>query len=289
MYLLSPNGRYSHSCKVIVWLLAGDPKLTNPQSYLVVLVCAITILLIGLHNLRGLGMATATSLWNQGLGTINPNAIFTALAIPGSESGILRDVVLINSPQLVLSVLHFLYNSIFTGMLAGQEWSMLRVQRKALRVSKPRGHQRSTYWLSLPWKCSIPLMTSWAFMHWFVSRSLFLVRINVYDFENEPEPERDVSACGYSPLAIILVIAILVLMLFVLVACSLRPLSPGPSIAGTCSWAISATCHRPADDVDAAIELVKWGVTEAGSLEMPGHCCITSKEVQEPVLGHLYE
>jgi hypothetical protein len=241
-----------------------------------------------MRNLRGFGMTATTSLWHQGLGAINPNAIFTSSTVPGTESGILRDVVRINSPQLALSILHFLYNGAFTCMLAGREWSELRTQRKALRVSTPQGQQRSSYWLSLPWRYSIPLMATSALVHWLLSRSLFLVRINVYDHANNPEPDRDVSACGYSPLAMLVVIAVLGVMLLVLGAYSLRPLSPGPSIVGTCSWAISAACHRPLDDVDASIKPLQWGVTKAGSVRTPGHCCLTSKEVQEPVVGHMY-
>src|SRR3954447_13322803 len=49
----------------------------------------------------------------------------------------IRDVVIINTPQLLLSVLYFIYNSIFTSMLSGHEWNRFATRRKALRVIRP--------------------------------------------------------------------------------------------------------------------------------------------------------
>jgi hypothetical protein len=96
-------------------------------------------------------------------------------------------------------------------------------------------------------------------MRFLVPRSLFLVRILVFDYNNQPEPDKNISACGFSPLAILVVIiALLVIMVFLLV-CSLRALPPGAPVVGTCSWAISAACHRPADEVDVAFKAVKMG------------------------------
>lgn len=46
----------------------------------------------------------------------------------------------------------------FTSMLTAAEWAQFAVTRKALRVSRPRRGQRSTYWLQLPWKYSLPLL-----------------------------------------------------------------------------------------------------------------------------------
>jgi hypothetical protein len=59
-------------------------------------------------------------------------------------------------------------------------------------------------------------------------------------------------------------------------------------IVGSCSAAISAACHRPADDEDAALEAVKWGVVEREDTGGVGHCCLSSFEVREPVEGARY-
>ena len=57
---------------------------------------------------------------------------------------------------------------------------------------------------------------------------------------------------------------------------------------GSCSAAISAACHRPADDKNAALEAVKWGVLESGDNGRVGHCCLSSFEVREPIKGQRY-
>jgi hypothetical protein len=104
---------------------------------------------IALRNLKGLGLG---GLWNQGLGSIDPNAVFPSSNVAGDDAGILKDVVLVNLPQLLPSILYFLYNGMFTTMLAGYEWSLFGSQRRTLHVSSPQHQQRSTYWLQLPWR-----------------------------------------------------------------------------------------------------------------------------------------
>lgn len=48
------------------------------------------------------------------------------------------------------------YNSTITSMILGREWNQLGYRRKGLRVTVPRGEQRSTYYLSMP--LVIPLL-----------------------------------------------------------------------------------------------------------------------------------
>lgn len=55
---------------------------------------------------------------------------------------------------------------------------------------------------------------------------------------------------------------------------------------GSSSAAISAACHRPETDVDAAVLPVRWGSVR---VERPvGHCCFTSFEYSFPQEGKLY-
>ena len=59
-----------------------------------------------------------------------------------------------------------------------------------------------------------------------------------------------------------------------------RKYPDGLPLAGTCSAAISAACHRPEDDVNAAEKPVMWGVVDSD--DTVGHCCFTSQEVTAP-------
>lgn len=71
-----------------------------------------------------------------------------------------------NSPQLVLSFCYFAINSECTSMAAAYEWNKFGSSRKGLRVSAPLGEQRSTYFLQLPLRFSLPLMAISGGLHW---------------------------------------------------------------------------------------------------------------------------
>ena len=59
-------------------------------------------------------------------------------------------------------------------------------------------------------------------------------------------------------------------------------------VAGSCSVAISAACHRPKDDIDAAYLPVSWGEVSPESEDAVGHATFTSLPVQRLTEGHLY-
>jgi hypothetical protein len=51
--------------------------------------------------------------------------------------------------------------------------------------------------------------------------------------------------------------------------------APGMPVVGSCSYAISANCHRPAKDTDAYLLPVQWGVVKEGD-GSGVKCAITS-------------
>jgi hypothetical protein len=60
-------------------------------------------------------------------------------------------------------------------------------------------------------------------------------------------------------------------------------------LVGNNSLAISAACHAPQDDTDAAFLPVKWGAVGHESENKPGHCCLTSPKVEALRDGDWYE
>ena len=94
-----------------------------------------------------------------------------------------------------------------------------------------------------------------------------------------------ISTIGYSCIAIITVIFLGAIMILIEVLNGFR-VHRGMPLAGSCSAAISAACHRPEEDVDAATKPVMWGVVS--SENGVRHCCFTSFEVSQPVPGELY-
>lgn len=65
--------------------------------------------------------------------------------------------------------------------------------------------------------------------------------------------EELISTCGNSPIAIITVIPLGALLLLVAIANGSRKCKEGVTLAASCSATISAACHRPKEDVDAAV------------------------------------
>ncbi|CAN9204025.1 unnamed protein product [Alternaria alternata] len=224
------------------------------------------------------------------------------------STDLISNVLTANTPQIILSLLYYAYNSLFTAMLMGYEWVTYSRNRKGLRVTRqPSGTQRSTYFLQLPYRFGIPLMVLSVTLHWLVSQSIFLVAIELYDvngdlyevngdlyevngypraFDSQP----DLKTLGYSPLAIIAVLALGGLMVISMVAFGYIPYKRGMPLAGTCSLAISAACH-PTEQVEGdeniAEKMLQWGVVSIGDDEI-GHCAFSADEVGAVVKGKLY-
>ena len=184
------------------------------------------------------------------------------------------------------------YNSLFTCMLLAEEWRGYAHKRKALRVTSASAKQRSTYWLQLPYRYSVPLLVASSTLHWLVSQSIFLVRVTAQDDTGAEDPWESLSTCGYSNIAIIFVIAFGVLVVSVGIANGFRKFDGTMPLVRSCSAAISAACHPPEGDVNASSQKLMWGVVDEGiaSDDSPaiGHCCFTSFKVSAPIESHLY-
>jgi hypothetical protein len=200
-------------------------------------------------------------------------------------------------------------------MLANREWTNYAIKRAPLRVTLPTRGQRSTYFLSLPFIYSAPLMIASIALHWFISQSIFVARIQLYRNGREEEedefqqynPKRSGSDLGFSDEALIasIVWGCVLVVICVLVA-GLCTYAEGVPIGGTNSAVISAACHadrrvREMEDVsfrdedeenggekDIVVRALQWGVTNEGNADEVGHCCFSDKEVQKPVEGRLY-
>ena len=201
-------------------------------------------------------------------------------------AGLHLSILVANSPQVLLSFLFLTYNGLFTCMLLAHEWSGYAHVRKPLRVTSPAGSQRSTYRLQLPYKYGIPLLVLSGTLHWLVSQSIFLARVNYYN-DGVLDDFSGISTLGYSCIAIITVITLGGIVIIIGILHGFRRYKSGVPLVGSCSAAISAACHRPNEDVDAPFKPVMWGAVESSN--PVGHCCLTSFEVTKPIKGQNYE
>ena len=212
------------------------------------------------------------------------------------NTGLIATILIANAPQLLISAAYLTYNSLFTSMLLAREWNRFSQERRTLRVTNPRGQQRSTYWLQLPYSYAIPILIASGLIHWLVSQSIFLAKVNVYDANGNILPHASVMTCGYSCIAMLFVIILAVLCIIGGNANGFRRYKPGMPLAGSCSAAISAACHPPEGDENASTRPLMWGVVDGGvggggdgdDNYGVGHCSFSSLAVSPLVPGRLY-
>ena len=215
--------------------------------------------------------------------------------VPDSgASGLISNVLVANVAQPVLSFMYFMYNGLFTAMSGAMEWESYIQNRKGLRVSTlARGHQRSTYFLALPYKFGIPLMAWSAVIHWLVSQSIFLVNIDYREYQSYLNAWVSVDSefsCGYSPLAIILTLIAGGLMVMVIAGFGMIRLKSDMPVVANCSAAIAAACHMPVEDFEKGLscEKLQWGVTGYDK-DGIGHCSFSALPVDSLEEGRCYK
>jgi hypothetical protein len=229
------------------------------------------------------------------MGAVNPAAIISGWTVgyDGSASDrILASILIANLPQTIFSFLYLNLNSLLTSMWLGEEWSDFATQRKALRTSKPRGQQRSTHFLQLPYKISLPLMILSGALHWLISQSIFLAVVAEYNSLGGLDSPVAIASCGFSPIAMIITVVLGVLLIIATLAVGQRSYNGTIPLVSSCSLAISAACQRPEWDADAAVKPVLWGAMPGGALvgqrDGVGHCAFSSGEVEPLVEGREY-
>lgn len=199
------------------------------------------------------------------------NGAFLVTGTGSGRFGSGLNVIIANSFQILVSLMYLFYNNILTSQLVSDEWTrFLRPDgKKTLRVSSPRGMQRSSYTLSLPFKYSIPLAILMMAAHTLVSQSILV--ISLASFGPGPDPVRlaifDKSSVGYSPLGISLSLGLGTVMIFALLVNSVvrrYPAIPEDFASmGMSSAAISALCQRPDADTDASLFPLRLGVVNS--------------------------
>lgn len=225
--------------------------------------------------------------------------------IEGDTVGIsmLASVVVANTPQLIITMSYYCYNAVMTSMLAASEYSSYGTNRKGLRVTWPvkGSEQRSTYWLSVPYKYGVPILLLYMILHYLISQSIFYLLLITYDPLGNPADSKKISSLGYSSMPIFLSILVGAIMVLILIVLGFRKFNSTLPITGSSSVAISAACHLPKgeDGYTAVLGKVRWGETpmpptwamentETLDGRQKGHCTFTSLEVERPSLIKLY-
>ncbi|KAJ5780256.1 hypothetical protein N7457_005416 [Penicillium paradoxum] len=268
----------------------SNTRWTSSISLLVVsITTSICLLVFALANIE-----EGIDIWKQELGAILADTLIKGNHWPNT---LLPNVIIANAPQLIFSFIYFAFNSVLTAMTLAAEWSTYAIRHKGLRVSNNRQRsQQSKKFLSIPYRYSAPLLVFSGVLHWLISQSIFMVGIEAFDADMVRDPGRDLTTCGFSPLAMMISIIVGGVMFFYLVGLGFRRFKSAMPVAGSCSLAIAAACHPRFDpncpgkhrddeleseneNTDMSRLPVRWGaVVVDGPI---GHCSFTSEHVDE--------
>ncbi|KAL8970517.1 MAG: hypothetical protein Q9197_003770 [Variospora fuerteventurae] len=247
----------------------------------------------------GFGAVNAKSL----VGLITPSLrLANGTPLQASLKTLYLSVAFSNIWQFIISILYLAYNAVLTAMLVAEEWDSFGKTRKNLRVTAPEGHQRSSYFVSVPLKYGLPIQFLFAALHYTTSRSVFVVYLIRFFSNGEEDIEHRSATAGYSLVRTITLtfschfsalFLALALLLILILAGLLGNYRNGTPLASTSSAAISAACHRPSHDAQAFMFQVQWGVVSYNPRTHIGHCSFTTaKDVagqhSRPVPGCLY-
>jgi hypothetical protein len=214
-------------------------------------------------------------------------------------------VLIANTPQVLVSLTYLFYNATLTTMLAEHEWHTFTfgaLPVLPLRVSQPRGKQRTTFFLSLPYRYGLPLLVLTTAMHWLASQSLFSSDLDQWTIDGDGRNASSITALSYSSLAIFWMLVLgtssWVAMAVLAVA---RVFPAGMPLLGASSAVIAASCHLPAEiqecGGDVASEALSWGVavqvTHEGGISSDGGKVerwlgFVPGKAEEPVVGEVY-
>jgi hypothetical protein len=254
-----------------------------PHRISATLAASIFLLKLGIHNATSQGYPTRLNHF----GADDSPSIGEFVGVYNYRPVPVINLVLIsNVPQLLVSVAYYQINAIVSLMSADAEWASFARKKKALRVSSPKGRQRSTYWLQLPYRYSIPLLAIMSTLHWAISQSLFLIRWAVYQ-DGKEIPKLGISILGWTSGALLLAIILGGVVLIFCVGVGLfKRYPPGPPLLGGCSLVISAACHARPEDQGVELCAVQWGVIGTNE-DGTSHCGFASTDVRMPYNGEL--
>ncbi|KAI0875522.1 hypothetical protein GGS24DRAFT_515444 [Hypoxylon argillaceum] len=239
------------------YLIPGPRRWTAPQHTWAAAI-PVSVWLIS-YALFATGITTCAVLLYEGLSTDNRRlGSFSANDsnpfIPLSLS-LVNSILLSNSPQLLLSFCYLAYNNLFTRLQMAKEWARFNEGYNSLRVTEPRGQQYSTYRLQLPYKYSIPLIVTSAFLHWLLSNTIYVfvstggyfgtVSFNeLYGNGGDPSlPINTAVAVGYSLTSLVVMIVVSSVLITIPPILAFKRLPSNITQPGSNSLAISAACH----------------------------------------------
>lgn len=255
----------------------------------------LTIVVLGLVGgiivgTKTLAPPTLANAWSIGIGTVQTQNLVLGANLPQlGASAVLVTALVANAPQALLSFLYMVYNTIFTLMYLGEDWDMFgaytgttrhklqltskRETHRYLRVSDPKGKQKSTHFLNLPYRYAVPLICVSGLLHWLMSQSLYLANISVIPRDGTLPRHDEITTVAFAPRGMMGLTALALLMAVIVGANGCRKFGGQMSIVASNSAAISAACHVEVSGVperrrrEMVLRKMAWGEIPSSGTE----------------------
>lgn len=287
-YRAGGNFRWASTISLYVFSLNLNPYyLANLQPRVLIIIALLMFALFkAIHGLDDHQQLTdLASLWRMGLGREQDYSIAMTQAWDDmGDTSFYVTTLFANGAQFLMSCCWYLGNSLLTAMVLSNHWGMFITKQQRLRVSIPEDGQKSSYFLSLPYRYSLPLLLCSTMIHWLLSQSIFIIQTRGFTYTGEESmggfarvSSYDASVVGYSAIGLVLCILASGLLMATLILVGLKHL---PTYTGdvetddmaisklevrrmplvsTCSAAISAACQRRIADEDLHLLSLQWG------------------------------
>ena len=123
--------------------------------------------------------------------------------VNGYNAQLYCSIIFANVWQFLISMVYIQYNALLSSLLSNREWHGYGCRKKALRVSFPCALQRSTYFISMPWRYGIPQMITISALHWILSQSVFVIPLQSFTHNGDAVTWWEWPTVGFSVWAII--------------------------------------------------------------------------------------
>jgi hypothetical protein len=287
MWLLSPEPRVWAYRKYFRFKAAGMSRWVSTSAFGFV-TCAILAILLYVATYNTTTNPDIRTWWALGFGTVKAASMVRWATPMRGTGGQLRNVLLANLPQLLISTMYLGYNQTYTCMAFASEYTKYFGNQLTLRATRPKGQQRNSYFLTLPFRYIIPIMLLSTTMHFILSQGFFLVAVDVFDLKGNLDADSVIMSVGFSIAALIVLVALCGTVVLVAFLIGFRRFPKGIPLVGPCSAAISAACHvADHEDGKAVAEgTVQWGVVDIRN--RVGHLAFSGSLVGKPVPGFYY-
>jgi hypothetical protein len=287
MWLLSPGPRTWAYRKSFRFKAVGIRRWVS-TSIFGFLSAAILAILLWVATYNTTTNPDIHTWWSLGFGSVKAASLVRWTKPLTGTSGLLRNVLLANLPQLLISTMYLGYNQAYTCMAFASEYSKYFDSQVPLRVTRPQGQQRSSYFLTLPFRYIIPMMVLSTTLHFILSQGFFLIAVDVFDLRGNFDAESTILTVGFSIAALVVLVALCGAVVLVAFLAGFRTFPQGIPLVGSCSAAISAACHAAdyEDGKTVAEGRVQWGVVDVRN--RVGHLSFSGGLVGKPVVGFYY-